>query len=81
MQGAGGGQGELVWMGCSRSCKLGGFCAVCRLLNQAVAISCWKTWSLRHYSRPIARSYEDSEIALNCGAMFRDCVRHEPVAK
>ncbi len=28
-----------------------------------------------------ARSYEDPEIALQCGQMFRDCIRHEPVAR
>lgn len=25
--------------------------------------------------------YEDPEIALQCGQMFRDCIRHEPVAR
>ncbi len=25
--------------------------------------------------------YDDPEIALHCGAMFRDCIRHEPVAR
>jgi calcium binding protein 39 len=26
-------------------------------------------------------SYEVPEIALNCGSMVRECVRHEPLAK
>ena len=26
-------------------------------------------------------SYENQEIALNCGVMLRECVRHEPLAK
>jgi calcium binding protein 39 len=25
--------------------------------------------------------YENQEIALNCGTMLRECVRHEPLAK
>lgn len=25
--------------------------------------------------------YENSEIALNCGMMLRECVRHEPLCK
>ena len=25
--------------------------------------------------------YESSEIALNCGVILRECVRHEPLAK
>ncbi|PSC72997.1 Calcium-binding 39 [Micractinium conductrix] len=25
--------------------------------------------------------YDDAEVALQCGAMFRDCIRHEPVAR
>ena len=25
--------------------------------------------------------YEQQEIALNCGAMLRECVRYEPIAK
>ena len=25
--------------------------------------------------------YENPEIALNCGTMLRECVRHEPLAK
>lgn len=25
--------------------------------------------------------YADTEIALNCGAMFRDCIRHDAIAK
>lgn len=27
------------------------------------------------------RSYDDPEIALQCGQMFRDCIRHEAVAR
>ena len=30
---------------------------------------------------PSFRSYDDAEVALQCGAMFRDCIRHEPVAR
>lgn len=30
---------------------------------------------------PPRRSYDDAEIALQCGAMFRDCIRHEAVAR
>ena len=26
-------------------------------------------------------SYENPEIALNCGMMLRECIRHEPLAK
>ena len=26
-------------------------------------------------------SYDDPEIALQCGQMFRDCIRHEAVAR
>ena len=25
--------------------------------------------------------YENPEVALNCGMMLRECVRHEPLAK
>ena len=28
-----------------------------------------------------SRSYDDPEIALQCGQMFRDCIRHEAVAR
>ena len=30
---------------------------------------------------PVPVSYENSEIALNCGMMLRECVRHEPLCK
>ena len=26
-------------------------------------------------------SYDNQEIALNCGMMLRECIRHEPLAK
>ena len=26
-------------------------------------------------------SYENPEIALNCGLMLKECIRHEPLAK
>lgn len=29
----------------------------------------------------LVRGYENQEIALNCGTMLRECVRHEPLAK
>lgn len=29
----------------------------------------------------LIRGYENQEIALNCGVMLRECVRHEPLAK
>ncbi|XP_077988384.1 calcium-binding protein 39-like [Glandiceps talaboti] len=29
----------------------------------------------------LIKGYENQEIALNCGVMLRDCVRHEPLAK
>ena len=30
---------------------------------------------------PCYRSYENPDIALNCGVMLRECVKHEPLAK
>ena len=27
------------------------------------------------------KRYENPEVALNCGMMLRECVRHEPLAK
>lgn len=29
----------------------------------------------------VPRRYESPEIALNCGIMLRECIRHEPLAK
>lgn len=29
----------------------------------------------------LVRRYESPEIALNCGIMLRECIRHEPLAK
>uniref|UniRef100_A0A8C5MVW5 Calcium binding protein 39 n=1 Tax=Leptobrachium leishanense TaxID=445787 RepID=A0A8C5MVW5_9ANUR len=29
----------------------------------------------------LLKGYESSEIALNCGIMLRECIRHEPLAK
>lgn len=29
----------------------------------------------------LIRGYENPEVALNCGTMLRECVRHEPLAK
>ena len=29
----------------------------------------------------LCRGYEQQEIALNCGAMLRECVRYEALAK
>lgn len=29
----------------------------------------------------VLRRYESPEIALNCGIMLRECIRHEPLAK
>lgn len=26
-------------------------------------------------------SYESAEVALNCGMMLRECLRHEPLAR
>lgn len=30
---------------------------------------------------PVFCRYESPEIALNCGIMLRECIRHEPLAK
>ena len=30
---------------------------------------------------PPHSSYDDAEVALNCGAMLRDCTRHEAIAR
>lgn len=30
---------------------------------------------------PRYHSYENPDIALNCGVMLRECVKHEPLAK
>lgn len=29
----------------------------------------------------VANRYESAEVALNCGMMLRECLRHEPLAK
>lgn len=29
----------------------------------------------------VLKRYESPEIALNCGIMLRECIRHEPLAK
>lgn len=37
-------------------------------------------WSRPHFSDLFCR-YESPDIALNCGIMLRECIRHEPLAK
>lgn len=32
-------------------------------------------------TRVSARRYETPQVALNCGIMLRECIRHEPLAK
>lgn len=34
-----------------------------------------------HSSAGVFCRYESPEIALNCGIMLRECIRHEPLAK
>lgn len=29
----------------------------------------------------LANGYENQEVALNCGMVLRECIRHEPLAK
>ena len=29
----------------------------------------------------LEHSYESAEVALNCGMMLRECLRHEPLAR
>lgn len=55
-----------------RSC----ICALLTLTPCLLTASFLARWTLLP-----TRSYEDPEIALQCGQMFRDCIRHEPVAR
>lgn len=58
------------------------FCAIVRI--QMEDGSCpGKDYVLSHPDvlSTLFYGYEDPEIALNCGQMFRECIRHEEIAK
>ena len=38
-------------------------------------------WSVNAVLNVSIQRYENPEVALNCGMMLRECVRHEPLAK
>ena len=53
----------------------------CSCLSSIPASRCWSLLSSQPPPAPGAScSYDDAEIALQCGQMFRDCIRHEAVA-
>lgn len=41
----------------------------------------WVVVTVVHSRAGVVCRYESPEIALNCGIMLRECIRHEPLAK
>ena len=44
-------------------------------------VSLRQPWTPSSISLSPSNRYENPDVALNCGMMLRECVRHEPLAK
>lgn len=54
--------------------------SVCLLHPRHVSLKC-NNGSKCLVCKPFVYRYESAEVALNCGMMLRECLRHEPLAR